>query len=283
MEAPSHIWTGPDGGATLTLFKHDGLFHVSAPECCDFLIDAATRRVDVHSEPDVPTSTIEHLLIDQVLPRCLAHDGDLVLHGAGVVIGDRAAVFLGESGHGKSTLTAMLQRLGCPILSDDCLQLEITGDGPRAWPTYPSLRLLPDMLDSLFPGAPMHLPLAGYSDKRRLPVAATATSKGVPVDVVYILEPPDAGNTGVMIAEVTPGAAVLAVTRNLFKLDPTDLTRAAALLAKTATVVRSTRVFSLRYPREITALPSYAAAIIRHVAPDSTMSGLKPVGTINTA
>lgn len=261
-----HTWADPDGIATLQLARLAGQLRVSVPESCDFLIDASQRRVEVAAEPDLPASTLEHLLIDQVLPRCLAHDGGLILHAAGVLIDDAAALFLGESGQGKSSLSAALQSLGHSILSDDCLQLETGDDGStRAWPTYPSLRLLPDMLDTLFPGASEHAPMAGYSDKRRLPVdAVAATADGVPLRAIYLLDPSQGEDEALIIDEVTPAAALLAVTRNLFKLDPTDLARASALLAKAASVIRSTPVFSLRYPRVIAALPAHAAAIAKH-------------------
>ena len=47
------------------------LFQTTAPDTCDFIVDPTQRRIDVAPEPALPDSPLEHLLIDQILPRCL--------------------------------------------------------------------------------------------------------------------------------------------------------------------------------------------------------------------
>ena len=261
---PAHVWPGPDGAPTLALFRDGERFRIAAPGA-DFLIDPGAHEVIAIVDDDIPAATLQHLLVDQVLPRCLAHEGELILHAAGIVVDGAVALFLGDSGQGKSTLSAALQGHGHQLLSDDCLQLLPETGTTHAWPTYPSLRLLPDMLASLFPGDQSHAPMAGYSDKRRLPVETPQpTPQGSRLRAIYLLEPPQPDTTDVIIEPVAPGTAVVAVTRNLFKLDPTDLPRATSLLATAAAVVRTTPVFGLRYPRVIAELPAHAAAIARH-------------------
>lgn len=263
----SRIVLGPDGRLVPTRIGPGGALELDAPGSASFLIDTENFEITITRHPGVDASTVEHLLIDQVLPRCLAHAGDMILHAAGVLVADRAVLFLGDSGHGKSTLTAMLRKAGCLILSDDCMQLEFPRDVPHAWPTYSSLRLLPDMHEVLFPGSDLHAPLAGYSAKRRLPVDVDAAPcQAVSIGAIYILDSPDRVDGELQIDAVSPGAAVLAVTRNLFKLDPSDMQRTAELLAMTARLVESTPVFGLHYPRRISELSAHVQAIIRHAA-----------------
>lgn len=268
VQAPiAHSWQDAHGYSSLTLSRDEGGLRLTVAGR-EFLIDSTGHRIVATSSSKATDSTLEHLLLDQVLPRCLAHDGALILHAAAVVVGGSAVLCLGDSGQGKSTLSAALRSLGFDLLSDDCVQLDTEGAGAaRAWPTYPSLRLLPDMMDSLFPGAREHAPMAGYSDKRRLPVAAPPFSEhGVPVSAIYLLGTPHNGESGLRIEAAPPGEALMAVTRNLFKLDPTDLQRARALLAKAAAIIQVTPVFHLRYPRSISALPAFASAIAAHSA-----------------
>jgi hypothetical protein len=63
--------------------------------------------------------------------RLLIHhlEGKIGLHGASVVLDGRAAVFIGKSGQGKSTLAATLcERSNASLSSDDAVALEREGD-----------------------------------------------------------------------------------------------------------------------------------------------------------
>lgn len=79
-------------------------------------------------EPGAAPPTLEaHLWI--VAPRLLALQGFTVLHAAAVRVGDRAALFLGDSGAGKSTTARAFSAAGCPRLADDKLVLAADGRG----------------------------------------------------------------------------------------------------------------------------------------------------------
>lgn len=56
--------------------------------------------------------------------------GKLALHGAAVGFGDRAVVFLGRSGHGKSTLAAaMCARRDAVLFADDAIAIDESPNG----------------------------------------------------------------------------------------------------------------------------------------------------------
>jgi hypothetical protein len=68
--------------------------------------------------------------------------GSLVLHAAAIAFGSGVWLVLGDSGAGKSSLTAAFSLDGWPILSDDCCVLDISsGERARAFPSYPRIRL----------------------------------------------------------------------------------------------------------------------------------------------
>jgi hypothetical protein len=91
-------------------------------------------------------------LLGAVLAGALHQQGLLLLHASAVRIGDNSVVFMGEKGHGKSTLAAALQI--CPnnnydLLADDIVALKVTGKSTSfVIPGFPQLKLWPDAIAS---------------------------------------------------------------------------------------------------------------------------------------
>jgi hypothetical protein len=70
----------------------------------------------------------------------LQQRGRVVLHASAVAVGDRAMLFCGASGMGKSTMAAMLSERGFPLLNDDVCNLSLAQDGNYS--VYPDGRML---------------------------------------------------------------------------------------------------------------------------------------------
>lgn len=62
----------------------------------------------------------------------LQRRGGGVLHAAGVIVGGRAFLLVGPSGAGKTTWARSAAEAGLPVLSDDCVLIDMTDDGPVA-------------------------------------------------------------------------------------------------------------------------------------------------------
>jgi len=92
-------------------------------------------------------------LLGPVLGYILRRRGVVCLHASAVSVADRAAVFVGAEGAGKSTTAAALARAAHPLISDDVVALH-ERDG-RFWvrPAYPYLSLWPDSVETLFGSA----------------------------------------------------------------------------------------------------------------------------------
>src|SRR5262245_25522327 len=116
-----HAWPAARGGVALRGARHGDAYTLGAPGVADFSIDDEACRIVGRAAEGAARETIEHLLIDQVLPRVLAHRGRLVLHAGGVRTPFGAIAFLGESGAGKSTLCSAMNRAGHRLLGDDGL------------------------------------------------------------------------------------------------------------------------------------------------------------------
>jgi len=259
-----HHWRDGDE-VVLSLVRCDDDYWLRAPGVADFLIQMQLCRVQVAPQPGMDACTVEHLLVDQVLPRVLAQQGETMVHASALSIGGRHALFLGPSGWGKSTLAGLLHRYGHVVLSDDCVQLVAEGNRFRAIPTYPSLRLYADSLDELFPGQVETAPVASYTSKRRVPMEARHAPEQA-VDAIYLLGDPAHADESIRIAPLRPAETCLALIRHSFRLDLGDRAASAAQLARCAEVARSVPGFRLDYPRDFTRQGELAEAVISHVA-----------------
>jgi hypothetical protein len=231
--------------------------------------DLATFRVEqdgalVTFQATTDRETLQHLLLDQVLPRVLAHRGHHVLHAAAVDVARGAIGFVGETGRGKSTLTGAFEAAGFASLSDDGLVLEHGPDVIQAVPTYPSLRLWPDSVSGVFRSAPDLAPMAHYSDKRRVARPSwPAGARSRPLLSLYFLgDPADA----VEVRRVSPREATVTLIENSFQLETSDRRRAAAVLDSSVEIASSVPAFELAYPRDYSRLDEVREAILEHAS-----------------
>jgi serine kinase of HPr protein (carbohydrate metabolism regulator) len=205
--------------------------------------------------------TLEHFLIDQVLPRVLTHRGRIVLHAGCVATPEGAIAFLGESGAGKSTLCAELARAGYPLLGDDGIVVLPAARGFEAIATYPGLRLLPDPLTVLFEDAPGGEAVAHTSAKRRLPCAGlglTLAEAPAPLLALYWLT----RGSQIEIGAMPDRDAFLALLRSSFLLHLDDRERSRRLFDRIGALSQALPVRRLTYPRELGRLPAVREALI---------------------
>lgn len=244
------MWSDPEGDFTLHRVFDAESFVLSLAGAGIAEISFDPRKIRLHIfESDGSQETTDHFLHDHVLPRVIAHEGDLVLHGGGVVLDSHAIAITADTGRGKSTLTASLHAAGHGILGDDALVVTSDDNGHRVRAVYPSLRLNPDSAGHLFPGEEGR-PMAHYSPKRHLPVGETVEE--APLAALFLLGAP----TGDISARrLTPVEACMTIIANSFALDPTDKERAREKLVKATALASRVPMWELRYPRDYARLP----------------------------
>ena len=263
-----HHWLDGDQ-ALLSLARQDGDYWLRVPGYADFRIRLQPCSVQV-----VPLGvtldpvTLEHLLVDQILPRVLAQHGASLVHASAVRIGARQVLFAAPSGWGKSTLAGLLHRAGYRVLSDDCVQLVSCEDGRiGVIPTYPSLRLNTDSLDALFPDQGQTAPVAHYTDKRRVPMPAPPDlARPLPVDAIYLLGEPAQDDAAPRIQPTSPAAVCLALIRHSFRLDLGDRIASAAQLRQCGAIASAVPGFELHYPRDHARGGELIEALLAHLA-----------------
>jgi hypothetical protein len=227
-----------------------------------FLIEDGGRTIACRPHEALPPATLEHLLIDQVLPRVLTHRGRQVIHAGCVATPGGAIGFLGDSGAGKSTLCAEFARAGYPLIGDDGLVVRpAAAGGFEALATYPGLRLLPDPLAVLFDDSAGAAPVAHYSDKRRLArdnADLTIATGPQPLRALYLLD----AAAAIGIAPLPDRDAFMALVRASFQLHLDDPERSRGLFERIGALTDAVPVRRLSYPREFARLGDVREALL---------------------
>ena len=189
-----------------------------------------------------------------------------MIHGSAISVPDGVVVFMGDSGHGKSTLAASFQSAGWALLSDDCVRFtNNSSGGVDCVPTYRSLRLWPDSADSVMASTSFE-PIASDSDKRRLGLPNSSPAVAAGVAAICVLGDPSDGAPDVRFSALPPARAVSLLLAQCFRLDPTDAEATKRTFEGCADVVERVPVVELSYPRDYDRLPEVREAVLRRVA-----------------
>jgi hypothetical protein len=274
-------WTFAEGGPTAGSFDHvawddsglaihsdtmsPGRFAVSFAGVGEFHVDFAERRVRMQEAIAATPDTVRHLINDQIVPRILAHEGNLVLHAAGIRSDERAILFVGPSGSGKSTLAASFHNARYPLLGDDAIVVSTIDGTTSGRAVYPSLRLFPDSLAALVDRSVELASVASYTSKRSvLYPDRVRTDEPLPIRAAFILESPDTDE--LVLQKMSPSAACMSFVEHSFWMDPTDLARTKQRMIKASELATLVPAFRLAYRRDYVALPTVHDAIASALA-----------------
>jgi hypothetical protein len=171
----------------LTVARLGRGYQLRFPDLADFTVSPTGDRIVCHPAPRLPSATLGHLVLDQVLPLAISRRGALALHASAVHVPRVGTIaFVGQTGTGKSTLAAALTMHGCAVVTDDCLVVDVAR-GCLAVPAYPGVRLWRDAVRGLGV-ADDGARVAHYTVKRRLlGHAASHRSSPSPIAAVFVL------------------------------------------------------------------------------------------------
>jgi hypothetical protein len=273
-----------DSGATwLRVTRTASDFYLRFPGYLDVLASHRGERVLFHRAPAIPWPTIEHLLVNQVIPLVLSLSGEFVLHSSAVVSPGGALVFTGKTGQGKSTLAAALAVRGCPLLTDDSLLLRQTGRQVMAVPSYPSLRLWPEDTRHFEQLGAEISDVAHYTSKKRLRMDACRGSfaeKPVNTAALYVLtndagapegfvpqggRGPDA-SAAITISKLSSREAFMELVQHSIQMDRNDKVSLKAQTEKIAVLANTIPAFRLSYPHDHALLPKVVDTVLEHAA-----------------
>ncbi len=244
-----HHWQEPDGRRLLSFGRVPSGYVLRFPSLADFEISSDLSRVTARPRKALPPETLRHLLLDQVWPLALSGRGHLVLHASAVVLPDgRAVAFAGLAGSGKSSLAAAFARAGARILTDDCLLMRPTSGGWSAVPSYPGLRLWPDMVRSLRAHDHALANVAHYTGKKRLAADALPfASAAAPLAALYIVRR-RGPRAALAASRLGRAAAIVELVSLSYLLDHQDREQLARSFTRLAAFTATTPVWRLDLP-----------------------------------
>jgi hypothetical protein len=247
----------------------DGAARLCWKEHFEFVVSADGHRVLWCRLADVPDEVLTTYLLGQVLSFCLLSRGIEPLHATCVAVDGQGVAFLGDSGHGKSTIAGALLGRGYPLVSDDVLIIEFRGNAAYAHPSVPRIKLMPQSADAVFQGR-RAIPMNSFTPKMIFPLQASqCVSQMVPLRAAYVL----AGNSheSIRIRRVRGAASLLELVRNSFNVAVLTPSRLKQQFIFANRLLGAVGVKQLSYPKQLDRLPEVIDAVLADVG-----HGVKP-------
>lgn len=206
-------------------------------------------------------------LLNQVLSHCLLLRGVESLHATSVVVDGSALAFIGDGGYGKSTLAAAFMGLGYPLLTDDVLVLDFSGNRVLGHPSLARIKLVPESADAVF-GRRRALPMNTFTDKMILPLTPTEhVAHPVPLRAIFAL-PSGSSCEEISIRRARGHGALIPLIKNTFQPTLYSRRRLEQQFRFASRLVRMVPVNLLSYPRRMDLLPEVVASILSDLAGD---------------
>jgi hypothetical protein len=226
------------------------------------LVVAEGREVvfDLHAPELSRTKFFRRTVENQGLALALLQRGLLVVHASAVVVDDRAVVFVGPRGAGKSTTAAAFHLQGYPVIADDIVGIRVDEDPPTVVPGVPQLRLDPDVVAALGVDGTTRPDHDAGPDKRYRQL--DPVREPLPLGCVYVLE--EGESLGVeSLAGPDQFFRFVEHTYRRGYLSGEDMTPTG--FEQCAAVVESTPVRLLRRPKRHDVLTSLVELVARDV------------------
>jgi hypothetical protein len=225
-----------------------GEVHVSWSDLFDFVVSADGSRIDVYAEPANGVEPVYTYLISQVISVALLEQKVESLHASAVAIGGKAIALIGESGFGKSTLTAALVQAGAELVTDDLLVLREHADGYLAAPGAFRIKLEPATAVQLgieWSGVPM---ADGSGKLVYFLDPAECCSSDIPLERILFIQPHASRASLEPVALADATRELLAATFNPLH---TEASRLQRLLRNAELLARGSRTERLYVPRDL--------------------------------
>ena len=215
----------------------------------DFAVSAAGTVVRCPDPGADTAGSIEHLLLDQVVPLALARQGHLLLHGSAVhVPGLGAIAVLGRSRRGKSTLASALAQ-HAEVIADDCVRIDGTPGGFEAVPSYPGLRLWGEAR------AKLRVDQDAFSFR----------TSGSPLRAIFVLGARAPRGPAAAIRAIPATRAFVQLARHQFQLDVTDRSALSRSFTMITALVSAVPVFRLRVRDRLDVVSDAAESVVQHL------------------
>lgn len=252
-------YTDTSGQPVLQVFRLSGgkYHYFRYADDTEFVVDHTGSEIWADWTPSLTIEDTATYLLGPVMGFVMLLRGIICLHASAVGIGSdgsEAVALVGPAGSGKSTTAAAFSRKGFDVLADDVVTLDDRVDRFLVRPAYPSIRLWPASVETLY-GSDSHLPkLTPNWDKRYLDLTDRFPTKAVPLSAIYLFgerrDEPDAP----FVEAVDRTDALLSLIANTYTnylIDRSMQARQFDLLTRVLANVPVRRVMPHAEPRRI--------------------------------
>lgn len=234
----------------------------------DFRLDLAERRIHYAERPSDEVGVEFEVLVERViLPLYLLFESETTVgvHGGSVVLGDRAWLFIGDSGAGKSTTARVLVEQGAKLIADDLTLVDVATR--RVLPGCPAVRLWEE--EGAVALAVEDRPESALRDKRwfRLP-ETHATRAPVGLGAIFVLDarPADGDLAEASIARVGGQEAFAKLMAQTFDVSEPEVAWSHQRFRAVAALARSVPIYRYSYTRSTTGEPTHVDRLATFIA-----------------
>ncbi|AJS59973.1 aldolase [Paenibacillus sp. IHBB 10380] len=171
------------------------------PDLAVFAVEGGTT-ITISPEKGADEDKIRLYILGSCMGAILLQRRILPLHGSAVVIDHKAYAFIGDSGHGKSTLASSFIQRGFQLLTDDVIAVTLDIHNiPYVTPAYPQQKLWQESLDTFGMNSDQFRPLFERETKYAIPVASHFSADTLPLAGIFELIKMDCSHTGIRAIE----------------------------------------------------------------------------------
>ena len=230
------------------------------PQIGTFIMENG-REMTIFPLPNIEERLIRLPLLGAALAILLYQRGKFVLHASAVSIDGEVVIFVGNKGHGKSTMASMLCSRGHQLLSDDTVVIDFNkANRHTVLPGFPQFKLYPDAVIATSKDDPEKLEEIGSNLMKRSRRAENFCEHSLPLRAIYVLSE----GTEVRISQLAPQEIIKYLIANTYMARfISDWLRgiAATNLQHCTTIANQIPVYMLERPRDLSTLEDVALAV----------------------
>lgn len=217
------------GNPALKIWKqeHAGGYRIRYSHGLTFCLNANVTDIRVRCDEPMDANEVADFLLGPVLGIVLRLRGTICFHGSAVALENKAIVFVGVPGAGKSTTAALFAQKGHSVLSDDIAALVERDGAFCVLPAYPYVNLWPEALEMLAQTECSSRSVSASVDKVRVPLDGKESRfqrEALPLAAIYVLAERSADSRAPFIEVLPRQAALMNLVANTYGntiLDPT--------------------------------------------------------------
>lgn len=208
------------------------------------------NEIIINPNTNLDLNYIKFLLFGYGFSILLYLKGRLVLHANAVDMDNSAVVISGVSGIGKSTLSFAFHKKGYKLLCDDVLSMDIGKKFQTVYPSFPRIKLWPDVIENFGEDSGMIPKIHDKTSKRFYNVSGNFSDIEKQIRAIYFIKV--TGN--IKIKEMNPQKALMELIKSSYCYKLLDNHEIAENLSQCSAIVNKVPVKMLEVEKSYKSL-----------------------------